>query len=61
MPLLFNSLLRQLGVELSGVRLLRHQDQRAAKGRTPYELWRATIGQPSNPTSRRGPSETGLG
>ena len=40
MPLLFNSLLRQLGVELSGVRLLRHQDQRAAKGRMPYELWR---------------------
>jgi len=39
-PLLFNSLLRQLGIELSDVRLLRHQDQRAEKGRTPYQLWR---------------------
>jgi hypothetical protein len=39
-PLLFNSLLRQLEIELSGVRLLRHQDQRAEKGRTPYQLWR---------------------
>ncbi len=40
MPLFFNSLLRQLGVELGEARLLRHQDQRASKGRTPYELWR---------------------
>jgi hypothetical protein len=39
-PLLFNSLLLQFGIELSGVRLLRHQDQRAEKGRTPYQLWR---------------------
>lgn len=40
MPLFLSSLLRQLGAELSSTRLLRHQDQRAAKGRTPYELWR---------------------
>jgi hypothetical protein len=39
-PLFLNLLLRQFGVGLGGARLLRHQDQRAAKGRTPYELWR---------------------
>jgi hypothetical protein len=39
-PLFLNSLLLQLGVQISSARLLRHQDQRAAKGRTPYELWR---------------------
>lgn len=40
MPLLFNSLLDQAGIAHEDVRLLRHQDGRATKGRTPYELWR---------------------
>lgn len=33
-------ILRSAGIELSDVRLLRHKDSRAAKGRSPYELWR---------------------
>jgi hypothetical protein len=40
MPLRFNSLLGQEGITPSAVRLLRHKERRAAKGRTPYELWR---------------------
>jgi GIY-YIG catalytic domain len=40
MPLFFNSLLAQLGVSPANIILLRHQDNRAAPGRTPYELWR---------------------
>lgn len=40
MPLRFNSLLAQAGIAPAAVRLLRHQDQRSEKGRTPYELWR---------------------
>ena len=40
MPLLFNSLLRQFDISPSDVILRRHQDKRAAPGRTPYELWR---------------------
>lgn len=40
MPLTFNMLLAEAGIPLVDVRLLRHKDQRAAKGRTPYELWR---------------------
>jgi hypothetical protein len=40
MPLLFNSLLTQIGIAPGRVRLLRHQDHRSSKGRTPYELWR---------------------
>jgi hypothetical protein len=40
MPLQFNSLLAQVGIEPVAVRLLRHQDPRSRKGRTPYELWR---------------------
>lgn len=40
MPLRFNSLLAQAGIAPGVVRLLRHQDSRAAKGKTPYELWR---------------------
>ncbi len=33
-------LLREADIPLGDVRLLRHKDQRAAKGRSPYELWR---------------------
>jgi hypothetical protein len=40
MPLRFNTLLFQAGIAPAAVRLLRHQDSRSAKGRTPYELWR---------------------
>ena len=40
MPINFNSLLSDTGIELSDVRLLRHKDQRAEKGRSPFELWR---------------------
>src|SRR5277367_6239868 len=40
MPLLFNSLLTQAKIAPAAVRLLRHQDKRSDKGRTPYELWR---------------------
>jgi hypothetical protein len=40
MPILFNSLLAQSGLAPQDVRLLRHQDHRADKGKTPYELWR---------------------
>lgn len=40
MPLRFNTILAQFEISPSDVRLLRHQDSRAAKGRTPYELWR---------------------
>ncbi|MBM4087000.1 MAG: GIY-YIG nuclease family protein [Planctomycetes bacterium] len=40
MPIMFNTLLRAAGVQLTDVRLLRHKDHRADKGRSPYELWR---------------------
>jgi len=40
MPIMFNIILRAAGFNLADVRLLRHKDTRAAKGRTPYELWR---------------------
>jgi hypothetical protein len=37
---MFNWILREAGLPLAEVRLLRHKDNRAAKGRNPYELWR---------------------
>ena len=40
MPIKFNTILKDAGLNLAEVRLLRHKDSRAAKGRTPYELWR---------------------
>lgn len=40
MPIMFNSLLSDAGLPLAEVRLLRHKDKRAQRGRTPYELWR---------------------
>ena len=40
MPILFNLLLEKAGLPLADVRLLRHKDNRAAKGRSPYDLWR---------------------
>jgi hypothetical protein len=43
MPIMFNTILREASLPLEDVILLRHQDQRAARGRTPYELWRDNI------------------
>lgn len=40
MPLMLNPVLESAGLNPADVRLLRHKDQRAAKGRGPYELWR---------------------
>ena len=40
MPIMFNTILREAGWPLTAVRLIRHKDKRAARGRTPYELWR---------------------
>jgi len=40
MPIMFNTLLKDVGLDLADVRLLRHKDQRAVKGRSLYELWR---------------------
>lgn len=45
MPIMFNTVLLAAGFNLDEVRLLRHKDKRAAKGRTPYELWRDDRGQ----------------
>jgi hypothetical protein len=43
MPLRFNTLLHGAQIELGDVRMLRHQDHRADKGRSPYELWRDAL------------------
>jgi len=40
MPIMLNTILRETGISLAGIRLLRHKENRAARGRTPYELWR---------------------
>lgn len=40
MPIMFNTVLLAADFNLGDVRLLRHKDSRAAKGHTPYELWR---------------------
>jgi len=40
MPIMLNTILREAGLPLGDVRLIRHKDQRAKRGRTPYELWR---------------------
>jgi hypothetical protein len=37
---MFNAILREAGLRPADVRLVRHKDRRAARGRTPYELWR---------------------
>ncbi len=39
MPIRFNHLLEQAEIDPSDVRLVRHQDGRADRGRTPYHLW----------------------
>jgi hypothetical protein len=40
MPMMFNSLLAEAGLNWDTVILMRHQDRRADKGKTPFELWR---------------------
>ncbi len=40
MRLSFNLLLSAANIDPVDVRLLRHKDQRAIKGRSPYEMWR---------------------
>lgn len=40
MAIKLNTILSGAGLDLANVRLLRHKDNRAMKGRTPYELWR---------------------
>ncbi len=40
MPLTFNMILKEAGIPLADVRLIRHRDHRAEKGRSIYELWR---------------------
>lgn len=40
MPILFNSLLSDAGVDVKATRLVRHQDARTDPRRTPYHLWR---------------------
>jgi hypothetical protein len=39
-PIMLNSLLTQIGLDPANAILLRHQDKRAPRGRTPYELRR---------------------
>jgi hypothetical protein len=36
---MLNNVLQKAGFDVSDVRLLRHQDNRSAKDRTPYKLW----------------------
>jgi hypothetical protein len=40
MPIMFNTVLAEAGLSLGDVCLLRHQDNRAERDRTPYALWR---------------------
>ncbi|MDO8973827.1 GIY-YIG nuclease family protein [Reyranella sp.] len=40
MPVMFNTILQQEGIDPATVRLLRHQDTRSTTLHTPYELWR---------------------
>lgn len=40
MPITLNTILTEAGVSLADARLLRHQDHRALKGYSPYEMFR---------------------
>jgi hypothetical protein len=44
MAIQFSTLLEQAGISPKLVWLLRHQDKRGGKGKTPYQLWRAQDG-----------------
>jgi hypothetical protein len=39
MPILFNTILREADLAPAEANLVRHQDNRAERGRTPYDLW----------------------
>ena len=41
----FNTILRDAGIDPAVVKLVRHQDRRAKRGRTPFELWCARDGR----------------
>ncbi len=41
----FNHLLRTAGIDLARARLVRHQDNRAPAGKSPYDLWVADDGR----------------
>ena len=43
--LTFNTILKYENIDPKNVQLVRHQDNRAATGRTPYDLWRAGDGR----------------
>ncbi len=43
MPVMFNTILQQEGIDPATVRLLRHQDTRSTTLRSPYELWRDSL------------------
>ena len=45
MAIKLNTILAEVGLNASDIRLLRHKDNRASKGRTPYELWRDSPAQ----------------
>ena len=40
MVISLNMIFREAGLDPAKIRLLRHKDKRASKGRSPYELWR---------------------
>jgi len=40
MAIMLNTILKEAGLQLHEVRLVRHKDKSARKGYTPYELWR---------------------
>ncbi len=46
MPIMLNTILRDAGLLLGDIRLLRHKDHRAVRGRTPYDLWCANPQHP---------------
>jgi hypothetical protein len=41
----FNQLLQKVGIDLASTRLVRHQDNRAPAGKSPYGLWVAADGR----------------
>ena len=58
MPIMFNTILQGEGLKPTDVRLLRHQDQRLERVRSPYEMWRDArpdfeLYQSHQPVSRR--------
>jgi hypothetical protein len=40
---MFNTILREAGLPLKDIRLIRHKDKSAKRGYTPYELWRDRV------------------